>query len=119
MDKSAHVAYRRRHRALEVTISRGVTSHEMETLIGKLGAHRLSAHGTILYFIKGNSRKKIGELDRVDLDKLRDKIVDCLDKSRVCGLLIQDTQERGVLHKGYSHSMEVKQNFRSLDFGSK
>ena len=119
MDKSAHVAYRRRGRTLEITISRGVTTYEMETLIGKLGAHRLATHGSFLYIIKGNSRKKIGTLDRVDLNKLRDKIYECLDKYSTAGLLIQDTAERGALHKAYSHGMEMKENYRSADFGSK
>ena len=119
MDRSAHVAYRRRGRALEITVTRGVTAHEMETLIGKVGAHRLATHGSFLYFIKGNSRKKVGSLDRVDLSKLRDKIHECLTKYRVCGLMIQDTKERGALHKAYSHGMEMKENYRAADFGSK
>jgi len=118
MDRSAHVAYRRRLRALEITISRGVTMHEMDTLIGKLGAHRLATHGSFLYFIKGNSRKKLGALDRIDLRKLRDQIEECLDKHRACGLLVQDTQERGTMHKAYSHGMEMKENFRKMHFGS-
>jgi hypothetical protein len=118
MDRSAHVAYRRRLRALEITISRGVTMHEMDTLIGKLGAHRLATHGSFLFMIKGNSRKKLGALDRIDLRKLRDQIEECLDKYRVCGLLVQDTQERGTMHKGYSHGMEMKENFRKMHFGS-
>ena len=118
MDRSAHVAYRRRGRALEITISRGVTDYEMDTLVGKLGAHRLATHGAILYIIKGNSRKKVGTLDRVDMTKLRDQVYECLDKYRACGLLVQDTQERGALHKAYSHGMEMKENYRS-QFGSK
>jgi hypothetical protein len=118
MDKSAHVTYRRRNRALEITISRGVTMHEMDTLLGKLGAHRLATHGSMLYIIKGNSRKKIGNMDRVDLRKLSDKIYECLNSHRVCGLLVQDTQERGALHKAYSHSMDMKENFRKAQFGS-
>ena len=119
MDKSAHVAYRRRGRALEITISRGITDYEMDTLIGKLGAHRLATHGSFLYIIKGNSRKKIGLLDRVDLNKLRDQIHECLGKYSTAGLLVQDTAERGALHKAYSHGMEMKENYRSADFGSK
>ena len=120
MDRSAHVAYRRRLRALEITISRGVTLHEMDTLIGKLGAHRLATHGSFLFIIKGTSRKKVGALDRIDLRKLRDKIHECLDKHRACGLLVQDTQERGTMHKAYSHGMEMKENFRQArsHFGS-
>lgn len=119
MDRSAHVAYRHRGRAMEITIRRGITDHEMETLMGKLGAHRMATHGSFLYMIKGNSRKKIANLDRIDFTKLRIKIDECLNKYRVCGLLIQDTQERGTLHKAYSHGMQMKENYRSMDFGSK
>ena len=86
---------------------------------GKLGAHRLATHGAFLYIIKGNSKKKVGNLDRVDLRKLRDRIYDCLNKFRTCGLLVQDTKTRGTLHKAYSHGMEMKENYRSMDFGSK
>jgi hypothetical protein len=104
--------------ALEITISRGVTQYEMDTLVGKLGAHRLATRGSFLYIIKGNSRKKISRLDRIDLNKLRDKIYECLTKYRVCGLVVQDTQKRGPLQKAQNHSMVTKQNFREMHFGS-
>jgi len=87
LDRSAHVSYRRRGKALEITIRRGVTEYELDTLIGKLGAHRVGSHNAFLYIIKGNSKKKIGVLDRIDLTKLRDKIEECLITFRVVGLL--------------------------------
>ena len=118
LDRSAHVSYRRRGKALEITIRRGVTEYELDTLIGKLGAHRVGSHNAFLYIIKGNSKKKIGVLDRIDLTKLRDKIEECLITFRVVGLLLQDTHERSVLHKAYSHGMEMKDNYRNL-FGPK
>ena len=118
MDRSAHVAYKVRGRGVEITISRGVTDHEMDTLIGKLSAHRLATHESLLFIIKGNTRRKIGPLDKVDMSKLRQWIHDCLGKHRVCGLLIQDTKGRGVLHKPLAHSMEAKDNYRSAHFGS-
>jgi hypothetical protein len=119
LDRSAHVHYRQRGSALEITIYRGVTDYEMDTLIGKLGAHRVATHGSILFFIKGNSKKKIGLLDQVSMKKVRDKIDECLVKYRVAGLLLQDTEERGALHKAYSHGMQMKENYRDADFGSK
>ena len=119
MDRSAHVSYRRRGRTLEITVSRGVTEHEMETLLGKLGAHRIGTNGSLLFVIKGGSRKKFGSLDRVDMSKLRDMLYKCLEKYRVAGLLVVDTKERGTLHKGYSHSMGMKEAYRKSDFGSK
>lgn len=114
MDRSAHVVYRRRGRALEITISRGITSYEMETLIGKLNVHRLGTHGCLVFLIKGNSRKKLGNIDDIALEKLRDKIHKMLTKSRVIGLLLQDSRERGILHKAHSHGMQQKDAYRSL-----
>ena len=117
MDRSAHVTYRRRHMALEITIQRGVTQYEMETLVGKLGAHRMSTVGTKLFLIKAGSKKTLGDLARVDLSKLEDKIRKCLDDYRFVGLLLQDTKRRGVLHTGASHGMVGKENQRTVNFG--
>ena len=115
LDRSAHVSYRQRGRTLEITVRRGVTDYEMSTLIGKLSAHRMASGGSIFYFIRGNSKQKVGTLDRVDMEKLRTKIEDTLLKTGVVGLLIQDLQERGTLHKAYSHGMQMKENFRTLN----
>ena len=114
MDRSAHVTYRRRGRTLEITISRGVTMYEMDTLIGKLNVHRLGTHGCLVFLIKGNSKKKLGNIDHLSLEKLRKKMEDMLLKSRVIGLLLQDSHEHGVLHKAYSHGMEQKDAYRNL-----
>jgi hypothetical protein len=100
MDRSAHVSYRRRLGAIEITITRGITDHELDTLISKMGAHRLSTHGAFLYILKGNSKKLVARLDKVNLETFRNKIRDCLDKYPRMGLLIQDTYEKGALHKG-------------------
>ena len=114
MSKTAHVSYRRRNGALEITVRRGVTEQEMDTLIAKLGAHRLSTRNSYLYIIKGNSKKKIAALAQVKLDKLRMKIYDCLDKYSSIGLVVQDTFEKGALHKGYSHGMEMVESMRKM-----
>jgi hypothetical protein len=114
MDRSAHVSYRRRLGAIEITITRGITDHELDTLISKMGAHRLSTHGAFLYILKGNSKKLVARLDKVNLETFRNKIRDCLDKYPRMGLLIQDTYEKGALHKGYSHGMEMKENMRQM-----
>jgi len=114
MDRSAHVAYRRRRGAIEITISRGITNHELDTLIAKLGAHRLSTRSAFLYLIKGNSKKLVARLDKVNLEKFRDKIHDCLSKYSTIGLLVQDTFQKGALHKGFSHGMEMKEQMRQM-----
>ena len=114
LDRSAHVSYRRRGAALEITVQRGATEYELDTLFGKLGAHRLATIGSVIYIIKGGRKKKIGKLDRVDLDKLREKVEECLDKYSSAGLLVQDTEHRGALHKSYLHGMRFKENLRQL-----
>ena len=113
MDKSAHVTYRRRGRTLEITISRGITEYEMETLIGKLNVHRLGTHGCLVFLIMG-SKKKLGNLDNLALEKLRKKIYTMLATSSVIGLLLQDSVERGILHRAHSHGMYAKEESRNL-----
>ena len=114
MAKTAHVSYRRRNGTLEITVRRGITEQEMDTLIAKLGAHRLSTRNSYLYIIKGGRKKKIAALAQVKLDTLRMKIYDCLDKYSTIGLLVQDTYEKGALHKGYSHGMEMVDAMRKM-----
>ena len=113
MDRTAHVAYRRRGHAIEIAVRRGVTDSEMETLIGKLSAHRIASQKADLYLIIG-SRKKMGDLDRIDMEKLRDKIYRELEKRATIGLLLQDVHTKGLLHKGYSHSMSFKENNKMM-----
>jgi hypothetical protein len=113
MNRSAHVAYRRRGHAIEITVRRGITDGEMETLIGKLSAHRMSTSKTDLYIIT-SSRKKFGALSRIDMEKLRDKIYRELGKRPTIGLLMQDVHGKGVLHKGYSHSMNFVEDNKAL-----
>ena len=112
MSRTAHVSYRRRNNALEITVRRGVTSQEMDTLIAKLGAHRLTTRSSFLYLIKGGSKKLVSRLSNVNLEKFRAKIDDCLDKYSSIGLLVQDTFTKGALHKGYSHGMEMTEAMR-------
>jgi hypothetical protein len=113
MDKSAHVSYRRRGHAIEITIRRGITSHEMDTLLGKLSAHRMGSMGSALFLIAG-TRKKIGSLDRVNMQNLQTRIYKELDKRATVGLLVQDLHSKGLLHKGFSHSMTSKENARQM-----
>jgi hypothetical protein len=113
MDRSRHVAYRRRGHAMEITVRRGVTDYEMETLIGKLSAHRISSQHADLFLI-ASSRKNLGDLDRIDMGKLRDRIYTELQKRATIGLLLQDRISKGILHKGYSHSMTFRENTSNL-----
>ena len=113
MDRSAHVSYRRRGNAIEITVQRGVTETEMQTLLGKLASHRMASARSEVFYISGSS-KKIGSLDRVDLQKLRDKIYKDLIKKRTIGIAIHDVYSKGLLHKGFSHGMNFKNMNRIL-----
>jgi len=113
LDRSAHVTYRRRGRALEITIRRGIGQYEMSTLIGKLNAHRIGTHGCIVFMIAGK-RRKLGFLDRVDLEKLRNMIHEKLLKKAKIGLLLQDTKKAGILHRGFAHNRTSKEGYRDM-----
>jgi hypothetical protein len=112
MDRSAHVLYRRRGHCIEITVHRGITSYELDTLIGKLGAHRMSTTRTSLFFTAG-SKKKLGSLDHTDLEKLRDKIHSALDKRRQIGIELCDEKDRGIMHKASGHKRGMKAFVRS------
>ena len=116
MDQSAHVSYRRRGHAIEITVRRGITESEMENLLGKLAAHRMASSRSDVFYISG-SKKKIGSLDRVDLEKLRDKIYQDLSQKRTVGILVHDIHTKGLLHKGFSHGMDFKRMNRKLRKG--
>ena len=107
MDRSAHITYRRRGHTLEITIIRGVTPYELDTLIGKLSAHRISTVQSHIFFIDSR-KKKLGDIDRVDFEKLRHMIEQALDKRRQVGVLLVDTKQHGVLHKAHGHEMHSK-----------
>ena len=105
MNRTAHVTYRRRRNAMEITVRRGINDYELSTLIGKICTHRLSAGDSILFIISG-SRKKMGRLDRIDMEKLRMKILEDLSKRATIGILLQDVTRKGLLHKGEMHTTE-------------
>lgn len=112
MERSAHVLYRRRGHSIEITVLRGVSSYELDTLLGKLGAHRLSTVRTHVFFFNGKKRK-IGLLDNVDLEKLREQIQKALEKRRQIGIEIADEKQRGILHKPGGHTRAMKASMRS------
>jgi len=112
MDKSAHVTYRRRGHRIEITVLRGVSTYELDTLLGKIGAHRMSTTNSTLFFIDGR-KKKLGNLDRIDMEKLRDKIEKALDKRREIGIEISDLSQRGIMHKPSGHARAMKASMRS------
>ena len=114
LSHSAHVEYRRRGNGIEVTVRRGVTDKELETLMSKLRAHAVGKVESFLYIIKGGRRKKIGRIGAVSFTKLRLRIDEALEKYRTVGLLVQDSITRGILHKSSTHNMKTAQNLRDV-----
>ena len=112
LDRSAHVILRKRGPVLEVTILRGVTDYEMDGLMGKLGAHRMSTTDSYVFFLDGRS-KKLGNLDRIDFEKLRRKIEKALVTRRQIGLKVVDAKARGLLHRAAGHERGMKAAMRS------
>ena len=53
MDSSAHIIYRKRAGAFEITVRRGVIGSELQQLLSKLSMHRMGMSGSYLVIIKG------------------------------------------------------------------
>ena len=113
VSRTAHIVFRLRGKAVEITIRRGVTSQEMESLISKLTAHRLSTHRTLVFFVERKSRK-LGRLDQIDLEKLKRKVFEGLTKHREVGIRLMDTSRRGATHHEKTHSTSTEDFLRSL-----
>ena len=98
MERSAHTSFRRRGNGIEITVRRGVSGMEVEKLIGRLAAHRMSVHTTFVYLIEGSKRRKLGRLSEIDLEKLKAKIYTLLTKRPHLGIHLVDEADTGVLH---------------------
>ena len=58
MARSTHIVYRVRGGVIQITIYRGVLKTELDVLIGKLGAHRISTKTTICTLVvRGTCRR--------------------------------------------------------------
>ena len=114
LSHSAHVLYRQRGNGIEITVRRGVTDKELDTLMSKLSAHAVGKVNSYLYIIRGGRRKKIGIIGKVSLIKLRQRIEDALDKYRSVGLLLQDLITKGLMHKSDTHTMQTAAELRKI-----
>jgi hypothetical protein len=92
---------------LEITILQGVSSYELNLLVGKMGAHRVSTTDSRIS-ITVPKFQRLGLLDRLDLDKFRDRLLKMLENRQRVRLLITDRKEKGILQKpaGYTRQME-------------
>ena len=109
MDRSAHVVYRKRNGAFEITVRRGVINGELQQMLSKLSKHRMHQGGSRVVIIKGGRRYKLGLLTEIDLRYLLDLVSECVSQYGNCGLEI--TEERagsGPLYKGQMHRARFK-----------
>jgi hypothetical protein len=119
MKRSAHVTYRRRGYSLEITVQPGVSTHELDLLLGKLGAHRISTTDSHVSLVGPKRRSlaarkaglqvgsaHLGLLARLDLDKFRRKLEILLETGWVRIVIVD--KHKGILQKpsGYSRVME-------------
>ena len=98
MDRSRYTSVRRRGNGIEITVHRGVSGTEVEKLIGRLAAHRLTVHTTYVYLVEGSKRKKLGKLSEIDLEKLKAKIFLLLTKRPNLGIHLIDEADTGGMH---------------------
>ena len=107
LSRTRHITYRRRGHTMEITISRGATPEEMDELVGKLAVHRMSTTKTVVWFVD-SKKKKMGQLDRIDLIKLRDKIMETLSSRNAVGLRLVDAPgHHGAMFQESNHSYDM------------
>jgi len=103
MDRSRHTSVRKRHDSLEITIRRGVSTYELDSILARLTAHRLGVHSTWVYLLEGSKRYNLGKLAVIDFAKLRKKIQKLLKKRASIGLHLIDEDSMGAMHRHTLH----------------
>jgi len=99
MARSTHVVYRVRGGVIQITIYRDVLKTELDVLVGKLGAHRISTDKTVCTLVVGGRKRKLGNLQTLDLSALRGAILKSLSKSKTVGISLHDIGKKGSLHR--------------------
>jgi hypothetical protein len=99
--RSANVRYQVRNRAIHISVSRGVHTRELDVLIGKLAAHRMSVNNSHIVLLVGGRRMRLGKLDNTDLEGLRETLQRALTKNTSIGILIHDEKPNGALHRNH------------------
>ena len=113
MDRSAHVTYRKRRGAFEITVRRGVVNAELQQMLSKLSKHRMHQGGSHVVIIKGGRRYKLGLLTEIDLRYLLDLISECVSTYGNCGLEItEEVAGSGPLYRGNLHKARFKSDSR-------
>jgi hypothetical protein len=110
MARSAKVVYKVRNKIVQITIQRGVHRKELDVLIGKLGAHRMSTSDTEIYIIANRRKTRMGLLSSISLVDLRKTIQQNLTKFRTVGIALHD-RKPGALHRKHRPSYEYTQRY--------
>lgn len=110
IDHSAHISYRIRGLTTEITITRGVTPQEMDVMVGKLRHHRSTIKKTQVEF-RGTIREKLGLLQQLDLETVRNKVEFALMKLRQVGLFLTDKNHGGLMSGKHLHSETFKRQY--------
>lgn len=109
MDRSAHVVYRQRKGAMEITVKRGAIARELDLLIAKLKAHMQSVPFTAVVFIRGGKKYRLGKLGDLGLAKLRGMILQALAAFSQCGVHLVEAKSRtGAMYRGSVHGPKFK-----------
>ena len=97
--RSANVRYQVRNRAIHITVHRGAHPRELDVLIGKLAAHRMTVNNSRITLVVNRRKMRLGKLDNTDLAGLRETIQRALTKNTSIGIMIHDEKPNGALHK--------------------
>ena len=108
MARSTHIVYRVRGGVLQITVYRGVIKTEMDVLIGKLGAHRISTKKTICTLVVRGRKRKLGDLQTLDLAALRGAVLESLSKAKSVGISLHDIGDKGSLHRQHRPEREYR-----------
>ena len=108
MARSTHIVYRVRGGVLQITVYRGVIKTEMDVLIGKLGAHRISTKKTICTLVVRGRKRKLGDLQTLDLAALRGAVLESLSKAKSVGISLHDIGGKGSLHRQHRPEREYR-----------
>ena len=114
MDRSRHTSVRKRHDSLEITVRRGVSTYELDSILARLTAHRLGVHSTWVYLLEGNKRYNLGKLAVIDFAKLHKKLLKLLEKRASIGLHLVDEGSSGAMYKHDLHKYKNVKFARNL-----
>ena len=107
MSRSTNVLNRSRGRIFETTIRKKCSEHELNMVIHRLRTHADSNVAAGVFLVIGKSRKFVGHLNEIDLNKLRQRLKKALQRGTV-GIEVVDLKTGGALHAPHVHSAKYE-----------